>query len=183
MKCTVEKVDGVFSDAMYFFDMELPDDDWEDFLSDFKETIGHEKNTRYSYFSSPPKAPKKGWYLCKARAEKARIWILIHYDDVIWCGETLKTGSWRQEKAEWDNSQKKKENTQSSNFNDFISVGLSPEMEFMQAVLGDDKDKRVYIIKDIYRIAAKHCHPDKGGDTKWMQRINNAYDQLIKEKP
>ena len=174
MKCTVEKVDSPFSDEMYFFDMQLPDN-WEEFLSDFKEIIGHEKNTKYSYFSGPPKSVKKGWYLCKARAEKARVWVLANFDEVIWCGETLKPENWRQEN---------KQKSQSKSPHESGTVGLSPEMEFMQAIIGNGnipKDIKHRLNKAIYKSTALILHPDKGGNTEWMQKINVAYEQLIKQ--
>ena len=181
MKCTVEKMDYPFADGMFFFDMELPYP-WEEFVSDFKETIGHEKNTKYSYFSGPPKTPKKGWYLCKARAEKARHWILLNYEDVIWCGEVLQASTWRQEKTEWDN--KRKSQSKSKSVNDFIFSGSNPEIDFMQAVVGNgdaSKDIKIKVIKSIYKSSALIIHPDKGGDKEWMQRINVAYENIMNQ--
>ncbi len=36
------------------------------------------------------------------------------------------------------------------------------------------------IVPVVYKALAKLCHPDKGGDVRQMQRINEAYEQIQK---
>lgn len=63
-------------------------------------------------------------------------------------------------------------------FNDFVPIEETPEMAFVQLVIGTDPEKRAVILKDIYRVAAKHHHPDRGGDNDKMASLTISYKAL-----
>jgi len=51
-------------------------------------------------------------------------------------------------------------------------------MSTFYEILGVDKDANESEIKKAYRVLSLKCHPDRGGDTKRFQEINEAYGTL-----
>lgn len=49
-------------------------------------------------------------------------------------------------------------------------------------VLGLDPSAPDELVKVAYRLLAQRCHPDRGGSTQAMARLNQAYDQIARER-
>jgi hypothetical protein len=49
-------------------------------------------------------------------------------------------------------------------------------------ILGVLPDAPIEVIEAAYKAQARRCHPDTGGDTATMQRINSSMDRIRKER-
>lgn len=49
-------------------------------------------------------------------------------------------------------------------------------------ILGASPDDPNDLITDIYQKKAMFYHPDRGGDTEKIKRLNNAYDLICKNR-
>lgn len=50
------------------------------------------------------------------------------------------------------------------------------------AILGVSSDATDSEIKKAYRLIARECHPDKGGDKEDFQELNNAYEKIMEQR-
>jgi DnaJ-domain-containing protein 1 len=62
-----------------------------------------------------------------------------------------------------------------------IRKKLNPNDPYV--ILGVPRDSPDWVVKMAYERKAKEVHPDKpGGSTEKMKRLNNAYDEIKKER-